>query len=84
MARKTGNNTKNGAQLGFENKLWEMADKLRGHIDASEYKNVVLGLIFLKFISDAFKGRVYDPCYSSGGIFMQSGKFVEIQEGISY
>ena len=45
----------NGATLGFENKLWAAADKLRGHLDAAEYKHVVLGLIFLKYISDAFQ-----------------------------
>jgi type I restriction enzyme M protein len=45
----------NGAALGFENKLWAAADKLRGHLDAAEYKHVVLGLIFLKYISDAFQ-----------------------------
>ncbi len=44
-----------GANLGFEEKLWASADKLRGHIDASEYKHVVLGLVFLKYISDAFQ-----------------------------
>jgi len=49
----------NGANLGFESKLWEMADKMRGHMDASEYKHVVLGLIFLKYISDAFQHK-YD------------------------
>jgi len=48
-------NTNNGANLGFENQLWAAADKLRGHMDASEYKHVVLGLIFLKYISDAFQ-----------------------------
>ena len=42
------------ANLGFEDKLWAAADKLRGNMDASEYKHVVLGLIFLKYISDAF------------------------------
>jgi type I restriction enzyme M protein len=47
----------NGATLGFEQKLWAAADKLRGHMDASEYKHVVLGLIFLKYISDAFQER---------------------------
>src|SRR5438309_1266306 len=47
----------NGANLGFEQKLWQMADKLRGHMDAAEYKHVVLGLIFLKYISDAFQER---------------------------
>lgn len=40
--------------LGFENQLWEMADKLRGNIESSEYKHVVLGLIFLKYVSDGF------------------------------
>lgn len=45
----------NGAALGFEEKLWQTADKLRGHMDASEYKHVVLGLIFLKYISDSFE-----------------------------
>src|SRR3989344_68298 len=48
------NNT-NGANLGFEEKLWQAADKLRSNMDAAEYKHVVLGLIFLKYISDAFK-----------------------------
>ncbi len=49
---KQKNNT--GANLGFEDKLWAAADKLRGNMDAAEYKHVVLGLIFLKYISDAF------------------------------
>lgn len=44
----------NGANLGFEQKLWQSADKLRNNMDAAEYKHVVLGLIFLKYISDAF------------------------------
>lgn len=43
--------------LGFEDKLWEMADKLRGNIESSEYKHVVLGLVFLKYISDSFSER---------------------------
>ncbi|MDO9045857.1 MAG: class I SAM-dependent DNA methyltransferase, partial [Methanobacteriaceae archaeon] len=46
--------TNNGANLGFEQKLWQSADKLRNNMDAAEYKHVVLGLIFLKYISDAF------------------------------
>jgi type I restriction enzyme M protein len=59
MAKQRTNSTKssNGANLGFEQKLWAAADKLRGHMDASEYKHVVLGLIFLKYISDAFEER---------------------------
>src|SRR5439155_24591691 len=47
----------NGATLGFEQKMWAAADKLRGHMDAAEYKHVVLGLVFLKYISDAFQER---------------------------
>ena len=47
----------NGARLGFEEKLWLAADKLRSNLDAAEYKHVVLGLIFLKYISDAFESR---------------------------
>jgi type I restriction enzyme M protein len=42
---------------GFEAKLWQMADKLRNNMDAAEYKHVVLGLIFLKYISDAFEEK---------------------------
>ena len=49
----------NGANLGFEQKLWSSADKLRSNMDAAEYKHVVLGLIFLKYISDAFT-EVYE------------------------
>ena len=47
----------NGATLGFEATLWAAADKLRGHLDAAEYKHVVLGLIFIKYISDAFEEK---------------------------
>jgi type I restriction enzyme M protein len=45
------------ASLGFEKELWEAADLLRGNMDPSEYKHVVLGLLFLKYISDAFEER---------------------------
>ena len=44
-----------GATIGYEAELWRMADALRGAMDAAEYKHVVLGLIFLKYISDAFE-----------------------------
>jgi type I restriction enzyme M protein len=47
----------NSADVGFEKQLWASADILRGNIDASEYKHVVLGLIFLKYISDKFEAR---------------------------
>src|SRR3954466_13332471 len=63
MAQASGKRTKsggsqkieNGANLGFEAKLWAAADALRNNMDAAEYKHVVLGLIFLKYISDAFE-----------------------------
>src|SRR5262245_58500131 len=48
---------KNGATIGFEATLWQAADKLRNNMDAAEYKHVVLGLIFLKYISDAFEEK---------------------------
>src|ERR1035437_4254550 len=48
-------NQPNGANLGFENALWRAADALRSNMDAAEYKHIVLGLIFLKYISDAFE-----------------------------
>ena len=48
------------ANLGFETHLWAAADKMRGHMDAAEYKHVVLGLIFLKYISDSFQVRYDD------------------------
>lgn len=47
----------NGGNLGFEEKLWQAADKMRGHMDPAEYKHIALGLIFLKYISDAFEER---------------------------
>src|SRR5437773_1159344 len=49
--------SENGGPLGFEQKLWAAADALRNNMDAAEYKHVVLGLIFLKYISDAFEAK---------------------------
>jgi type I restriction enzyme M protein len=124
----------------LEKQLWKAADKLRKNSDAAEYKHIVMGLIFLKYISDAFEGlyqklqqgegdyagadpedrdeykaeniffvpaiarwsylytprsvvqllvemlepyngRVFDPCCGSGGMFVQSEKFVEDHQG---
>ncbi len=48
---------KTNANLGFEKELWASADKLRGHISASDYRKVAIGLIFLKYVSDAFEFR---------------------------
>jgi type I restriction enzyme M protein len=56
-SRSNGRNGNNGATLGFEQTLWQAADKLRNNMDAAEYKHVVLGLIFLKYISDAFEEK---------------------------
>lgn len=50
-------NNKPSTSLGFESKLWAMADKLRSNMDAADYKHIVLGLIFLKFISDKFEAK---------------------------
>lgn len=47
----------NTAELGFEKQIWKAADLLRGNMDASEYKSVILGLIFLKYISDSFEAK---------------------------
>ena len=61
MARRKGKSKaaveSQGATTGYEAELWKMADTLRGSMDAAEYKHVVLGLIFLKYISDAFEER---------------------------
>ena len=54
MAKRANNN---GANLGFEAQLWAAADKLRGNMEPSDYKHVALGLIFLKYISDAFEAK---------------------------
>lgn len=54
MSITNGNNT---ASIGFEQQIWAAADILRGNMDAAEYKHVVLGLIFLKYISDKFEER---------------------------
>jgi type I restriction enzyme M protein len=66
-AKRAKANGSNGGDLGFEGKLFQAADKLGNNMDAAEYKHVVLGLIFLKYISDAFgelharQGRVAEP-----------------------
>lgn len=55
MAKK--DKKQNGANLGFEAELFKAADKLRGNMEPSDYKHVALGLIFLKYISDAFEAK---------------------------
>ena len=65
MARSKSSDTDSKAQstatIGFEAKLWLTADKLRNNMDTAEYKHVVVGLIFLKYISDTFDFRREQP-----------------------
>lgn len=55
--RKKAETTDTGAQLGIEAELFKVADKLRGNREPSDYKHVALGLIFLKYISDAVEAK---------------------------
>ncbi len=55
--KRSKKNNKTTANIGFEQKLWLAADKLRNNMDAAEYKHVILGLIFLKYISDSFESH---------------------------
>ena len=59
---------KNTANIGFEKQIWDAACVLRGNLDASEYKSVVLGLIFLKYISDRFEDK-YNQLVEEGDGF---------------
>lgn len=56
-----------GVTLGFENKLWAACNKLRGNLEESEYKHVLLGLVFLKYISDSFEDQYYKVKEKSPG-----------------
>jgi len=57
MAQNDTSKNANGGTIGFEAELFKAADKLRGNMEPSDYKHVVLGLIFLKYISDAFEAK---------------------------
>jgi type I restriction enzyme M protein len=57
MAKVNPQKQSNGSNLDFEAQLWAAADKMHGHMDASEYKHVSLGLIFLKYIFDALEEK---------------------------
>ena len=57
VAIQNNGNRPSTANIGFEQQIWAAADILRGNMDAGEYKHVVLGLIFLKYISDKFEER---------------------------
>jgi type I restriction enzyme M protein len=69
--------------LGFEDVLWKAADKLRGSMDASEYKHVVLGLIFLKYVEDAFEerqGKLRDELAADGVTGEQADELLESRD----
>src|SRR3989338_3063927 len=73
----------NSANVGFEETLWSAADKMRNNMDPAEYKHVVLGLIFLKYISDSFE-EVYkniksDPDHYDG---QEEDKDAYLAEGV--
>lgn len=57
MTKGNNQKTANGSTLDFEAQLWAAADKMIGHMNASGYKHVCLGLIFLKYISDTFEEK---------------------------
>lgn len=66
----------NSANLGFEEKIWQAADKLRGNLDAGEYKHVVLGLIFLKYISDSFEEKYQELVEEGAGFEEEKDEYL--------
>ena len=73
----------NSAAINFEDSLWSAADKMRNNMDPGEYKHVVLGLIFLKYISDTFaeqrKKIMADPEYYDG---LEEDRDAYTQDGV--
>ncbi|MDD5576358.1 MAG: type I restriction-modification system subunit M N-terminal domain-containing protein, partial [Acidithiobacillus sp.] len=63
--------TEDTTSQSLESKLWATADKLRGHLDAADYKHVVLGLIFLKYISDRFAQRHAEIVREEAGAYAE-------------
>ena len=70
------------ADIGFEKQIWNAACVLRGNMDASEYKNVVLGLIFLKYISDRFEAKYQELLEEGDGFEEDIDEY--ISEGIFF
>ena len=70
------------ANIGFEKKIWDAACVLWGHIPAADYRKVIIGLIFLKYVSGAFDRR-YDELVAEGSNF-EEDKDEYIAEGIFY
>ncbi len=83
MARGKGKDKapKTGANLGFEATLWAAADKLRNNMDAAEYKHVVLGLIFLKYISDTLRDTLL-PKLISGELRVLHAERLAMEAGV--
>lgn len=73
---------KNTANIGFEQQIWNAACILRGNLDASEYKQIVLGLIFLKYISDKFEAKYQELKKNDPGFEEDIDEY--ISEGIFY
>ena len=74
MAAKAAKNTSN---IGFEKQIWDAACVLRGNMDASEYKSVVLGLIFLKYISDRFEAKYKELVEEGDGFEEDIDEYIE-------
>lgn len=69
--------TKGTTALGFEETLWQAADKLRGHMDAAVYKHTVLGLVFLKYVSDSFMDRFNELSAEGDGFEEERDAYTE-------
>ncbi len=74
MAKK-----QNGKQKSMEETLWDSANKLRGTVESSEYKHVVLGLIFLKFVSDKFEERRLEIVADGKGKYIEMAEFYNMK-----
>ncbi|SFD20838.1 type I restriction-modification system subunit M [Pragia fontium] len=81
MAKAPAN--KNKAKKGFEETLWDTANQLRGSVESSEYKHVVLSLVFLKFISDKFEARRKEMLDEGREAFVEMEEFYQ-QDNIFY
>ena len=78
----TKKKTEDTTSQSLESKLWATADKLRGHLDAADYKHVVLGLIFLKYISDRFAQRHEEIIREEAGTYAAEDRDEYTAEGV--
>lgn len=83
MKKEIAKKKSNGANVGFEETLWSAADKMRNNMDPAEYKHVVLGLIFLKYISDSFE-EVYKAIKTDADYYegQEEDKDAYLAEGV--